>query len=144
ATDRPAPCSPADAESFAERPAAMRILVALPRPRTYPKGCHRPPPLDAPGVSSGVGASQVPRSLLIAAAPQEALTERAGPDTHTDQSRAQVAQSSVRLSTDCAHHLADVRNRHRQERRLPSAVETLSSGTWRTRALVVVVHRPQT
>jgi putative transposase len=30
------------------------------------------------------------------------------------------------LSADCAHHLAHVWRRHRQERRIPSAVETLS------------------
>jgi hypothetical protein len=55
--------------------------------------------------------------------------------------RAQVAQSSVRLSTDCVHHLADVRGRHRQERRVPRAVETLSPDSGRNRVLVVVVHR---
>ena len=120
----------------------MRILVALPQARTSPKGSHRPPPLDAPGVSSGAGASQVPRSLLIEAAPQEARTERAGRGTHPDHRRTQVAQSAVRLSTDCVHHLADVRDRHRQERRLPGAVETLSPDPGRPRALVVVVHRP--
>ena len=32
----------------------------------------------------------------------------------------------VRLSPDCAHHLAQVRGRDRQERRVPCAIETLS------------------
>src|SRR5713101_2522098 len=50
-------------------------------------------------------------------------------------------QSSLRLSADCAHHLAHVRGRHRQERRVPRAVETLSPRPGRNRALVVVVHR---
>ena len=40
-----------------------------------------------------------------------------------------------------AHHLADVRGRHRQERRAPRAGETLSSSPGRNRALVVVVRR---
>ena len=44
---------PAGAEPDAERPAALRIRVALPQSRTNPKGRHRPAPLDAPGVSSG-------------------------------------------------------------------------------------------
>src|ERR1700730_10368425 len=51
ATDRPAPCSPAGAEPGAERPADLRIGVALPRSRTNPQGRHRRTPLDAPGVS---------------------------------------------------------------------------------------------
>ena len=121
--------SPAGAQPDAERPAALRIRVALPQSRTHPKGRHRPPPLDAPGVSSGLGASQVPPAVLVDAVPEEARTERAGRGTHPGHRRAQVAQSSVRLSTDCAHHLADVRDRHRQERRVPRAGETLSPGS---------------
>src|ERR1700693_5767598 len=65
ATDRFAPCSPAGAEPDAERPAALRIRVALPQSRTNPKGRHRRTPLDATGVSSGVGASQVPPTVLV-------------------------------------------------------------------------------
>ena len=132
ATDRPSPWPPAGAEPDAERPAALRIRVALPQPRTHPKGRHRPPPLDAPGVSSGPGASQIPPAVLVNAVPEEARTERAGRGTHPGHRRAQVAQSSVRLSTDCAHHLADVRDRHRQERRVPRAGETLSPGSGRS------------
>src|SRR5262249_37552878 len=41
-----------------------------------------------------------------------------------------------------AHHRADIRDRHRQERGVPRAVETLSPVSGRNRALVVVVHRP--
>ena len=48
---------------------------------------------------------------------------------------------SIRVPADCAHHLADVRGRHRQERRAPRAGETLSSSPGRNRALVVVVRR---
>ena len=51
------------------------------------------------------------------------------------------SQSSIRVPADCAHHLADVRGRHRQERRAPRAGETLSSSPGRNRALVVVVRR---
>ena len=40
-TDRPAPCSPAGAEPDAERPAAVRLRVALPQSRTNPNGRHR-------------------------------------------------------------------------------------------------------
>src|SRR6266849_8049119 len=101
ATDRPAPCSPPGAEPDAERPAALRIRVALPQSRTHPKGRHRRTPLDAPGVASGVGASQVPPTVLIEPVPQEARTEGAERGTHPGHRRAQVAQSSVRLSADC-------------------------------------------
>src|SRR6476661_2068990 len=60
---------------------------------------------------------------------------------HPRHRRAQVAQSAVWLSADCAHHLADVRRRHRQERGVPGAGETLSSRSTRNRTLVVVVYR---
>jgi hypothetical protein len=53
-----------------------------------------------------------------------------------------VAQSSVRLPTDRADHLADVWGRHRQERRAPRVGKTLSPCRRRSRTLVVVVHRP--
>src|SRR5713101_4658044 len=59
-----------------------RIRVALPQPRTNPKGRHRRTPLDAPGVASGVGASQVPPTVLIEPVPQEARTEGAEQGTH--------------------------------------------------------------
>jgi len=113
-------------EPDAERPAALRILVALTPPRTHPNGRHRPPPVDAPDVSSGVGTTQVPPAVLVDVVPEEARPERAGPGTHPRHRRIQVAQSSVWLPTDCAHHRADIRNRHRHERCFPHAVETLS------------------
>src|ERR1700680_4309425 len=75
ATDRPAPGSPPGAEPNAARPAALRIRVALPQSRTNPKGRHRRAPLDAPGVASGVGAAQVPPTVLIEPLPQAARTE---------------------------------------------------------------------
>ena len=90
------------------------------------KARHRSPPLDAPGVSSSLGPSQIPSSVFIDAVPQEAWTEGSERGPHPGHRRAQVAQSAVRLSADCAHHLADVRDRHRQERRVPRAGETLS------------------
>src|SRR6267142_1012217 len=108
AADRPAPCSPARAEPDAERPAAVWILVALPQSRTHPKSRHRPPPVDAPDVSSGVGTTQVPPPVLVDVGFEEAWPERAGPGAHPSDRRTQVAQSSVWLSTDCAHHLAHV------------------------------------
>jgi hypothetical protein len=43
-------------------------------PGCIPEGCHRPPPLDAPGVSSSLGPLQVPLTVFIDAAPQEART----------------------------------------------------------------------
>ena len=100
ATHRPAPCSPAGAEPRTERPADLRIGVALPQSRTNLKGRHRCTPLDAPGVSSGVGASQVPATVLVDPVPEEARTEAAERGTHPGHRRAQVAQSSVRLSAD--------------------------------------------
>jgi len=51
-----------------------------------------------------------------------------------------MSVKTARLSTDCADHLADVRHRRRQERRVPCAVETLSPRRGRNRALAVVVH----
>src|SRR2546428_3592045 len=85
--DRPAPCSPAGAEPDAARPAALRIRVALPRSRTHPKDRHRRTPLDAPGVSSGVGASQVSPPVLIEPVPKEARTEGAERGTHPGHRR---------------------------------------------------------
>src|SRR5216684_6736022 len=108
ATDRPAPGSPPGAEPYAKGPAALRIRVALPQSRTNPKGRHRRASLDAPGVSSGVGASQVPPTVLIEPLPKEARTEGTERGAHSGDRRAQVAQSSVRLSEDCPHHLAHI------------------------------------
>ena len=62
------------AEPDAERPTALRIRVALPQSRTNPKGRHWRTPLDAPGVSSGVGASQVPPTVLV-----EPCSKKPGP-----------------------------------------------------------------
>src|SRR5262249_20349900 len=91
ATDRHAPCSPTGAEPAAERPAAVRILVALSQSRTEPKGRRRFPPFDAPRVSPGVGPSQVPPSVLIEAVRQETRAERAGRGTHSGHRRPQDA-----------------------------------------------------
>ena len=140
ATDRASSWSPEDAEPLPERPADLRIGVALPQSRANPEGRHRLPALNAPGVSSSVGASQVPPTVLVEPVPKDARTEGAEGRTHPGHRRAQVAQSSVRLSADCAHHRAHVRGRHRQEHRLPRG-ETLSARPGRHRALVVVVHR---
>src|SRR3954469_21599129 len=56
---------------------------------------------------------KLPSAVLIGAVPQEDRTERPERRTHPGHRRGQVAQSAVRLSADCAHHLADVRDRHR-------------------------------
>ena len=48
-------------------------------------------PSDAPGVSSGVGASQVPPTVLVERVPEEARTEGAERGTHPGHRRAQVA-----------------------------------------------------
>ena len=58
--------------------------------------------------------------------PEQAQPQRPERCTHPGHRRAQVAQSPVRLSTNSAHHLADVRHRRRQERRVSRADETLS------------------
>ena len=50
-----------------ERPAAVRILVDLPQSRTHPKGCDCPSALDASGISSSLGPSQIPSAVLIEA-----------------------------------------------------------------------------
>src|ERR1700732_4718598 len=55
-----------------------------------------------------------PPPVLVEPVPQEARTKGAERGTHPGHRRAQVAQSSVRLPTDCADHLAHVRGRHRQ------------------------------
>ena len=70
-------------------------------------------PSDAPGVASGVGASQIPPTVLVERVPEEARTEGAERGTYPRHRRAQVAESSVRLSTECAHHRANVRGHHR-------------------------------
>src|SRR6185295_18290175 len=49
AADRPAACAPARAEPDAERPAAVRIVVAFPQSGTYPKSRDRAPPLTFGG-----------------------------------------------------------------------------------------------
>src|SRR5262249_35907951 len=113
ATDRLAPWPPAFAEPEAERPAAVRILVAVPQSAAYPKRRHRVSALDAARASPGVGGPKVPAAVLIATMPQEARAERARRGPRTPDRGAEVAQSSLRLSSHCAHRLADVRARHR-------------------------------
>src|SRR6516162_6190232 len=71
----------------------------------HPKGRHRRTPFDAAGVSSGLGAVQVPPAVLIDTVPQEARPEGAGRGPHPGHRRPEVAQSPVRLSPDCADHL---------------------------------------
>ena len=75
---RLAPSSLAGAKPDGGQPAAVRILVDLPHCRTYPKGCHRSPALDAPRVSSSLGSSQVPPAVFFDTAAEEARTEGAG------------------------------------------------------------------
>src|SRR3954471_1542024 len=87
----------------------------------------------------GFGASQIRPALFVFVLPEEARPERARPDTHPGHCRTKVAQSSVWLFTDCAHHRRRS-GRRRQERRLSRAIETPSPGS--ERAFVVVVHRP--
>ena len=85
---------------------------------------------------------KVPAAVFIEAVPEQARAERARRGPHPGDHRSQGTQSSIRLSSDCAHHLADVRDRHRQERRVSRVGQTLSPGAGRHRTLVVVVHRP--
>src|SRR5262245_32150650 len=58
---------------------------------------------------------KVPLAVFIESASQEARTEGAESGRHRSHRRTQITQSSVRLSTDRAHHLAHIWNRHRQE-----------------------------
>jgi hypothetical protein len=83
------------------------------RPGRVPQGRRRPTPGDAPGVSSGAGRPQIPPTVLIEPVPEEAWTEGTEHGTYPSHRRAQVAQSSIRLSPDCAHPLAHVRGRRR-------------------------------
>src|SRR5262249_4132397 len=69
---------PSSAEPGAERSAALRIRLALSQAGAHPKGRHRPPPLDAVGVSSGLGAPQVPPAVLVDVVPENARPK--GPD----------------------------------------------------------------
>src|SRR4051812_40381690 len=78
ATHRHAPCSSPGAQPDVERPAPLRIHVALSEFGSHSEAGDRLPPVDAVGVSSSVGASQVPTTLLSEAASQETRTE--GPD----------------------------------------------------------------
>ncbi|MEP7306184.1 MAG: hypothetical protein ABJA98_11760 [Acidobacteriota bacterium] len=84
---------------------------------------------------------KIPPAVLVNLTPEEARTERAGRCPHPSHCRAQVAQSSVRLSTDRVDHFADIWDRPRQERRAPRPDETLSPGSRQNRTLVVGVHR---
>ena len=118
-----------------------KLVVALPESRTHPKGRHRPPPLDAPGVSSGIGTSQVPPAVLIEACRKKPGPK--GPDEALIRVIVELKSRNPRFGCPrIAHYLADVRDRHRQERRVPRAVETLSPCSGRNRAFMVVVHRP--
>ena len=47
-------------------------------------GRHRPPPLNTPGVSSGLSASQVPPAVLVNVVPEEVRTEK-GPTRHSSK-----------------------------------------------------------
>ena len=61
--------------------------------------------------------------LLLSGNTEETRPEGPERGTHPSHRRAQVAQSSVWVPSDCADHLPDVRRRHRQERRAPRAGE---------------------
>jgi hypothetical protein len=74
-----------------ERPAAVWILVDLPQSRAHSKGCPRSGTLDAPGVSSRPGPSQIPSSVFIDVVRQEGQTEGSKRGRHPRHRRAQVA-----------------------------------------------------
>jgi hypothetical protein len=140
ATDRPAPRAPAGAQPDAERPAAVPDSG---RSSSIQAGFERSPSLSAARRSWRVirrwcvasSASCSHRGARKSAGRKGRTRHSSGP------SLTQVAQSSVRLSPDGAHHVADVRDYHRQERRLPRAVETRSPCAGWPRPVVVVVHR---
>src|SRR5262249_36248620 len=113
ATDRLAAWPPACAEPEAGRPAAVRILLAVPQSAAYPSDRHCDSALEAACPSSGVGGPQVSSAVLIATLPQEARAERTRRGTRPHDRGAEVAQSSLRLPSHCADRLADVRARHR-------------------------------
>src|SRR5262249_811485 len=136
ATDRSAACSSSGAQPDAKRPAALRIRVALSHASPHSKARHRPASFDAASVTYGIGSSRVPDAVFLEVLSEEAWTKRARRGPYPSHRRTQITQSSVRLSTDCADHLAHVRNRHRQKRRVPGTGKTLSSGSGRHRAFV--------
>ena len=119
----------------------MRIRGAFSESGTDSQGRHRTAPVHVAALPSGAGARQVPPIVFLKRATEEAGPKGAERVAHPRHRRAQIAQSSIRVPANCAHHLADVRGRHRQERRAPRAGETLSSRPGRNRALVVVVRR---
>ena len=65
------------------------------------------------------GAHQYRRLFSSSARPKKPGPKGPSESAHPRHRRAQIAQSSIRVPADCAHHLADVRGRHRQERRAP-------------------------
>ena len=119
----------------------MRIRGAFSESGTDSQGRHRTAPVHVADLPSGAGARQVPPIVFLKRATEEAGPKGAERVAHPRHRRAQIAQSSIRVPADCAHQLADVRGRHRQDRRAPRAGETLSSSPGRNRALVVVVRR---
>src|SRR5262249_15206606 len=140
ATRRATSGSPAGAKLDTERPPPVRVRGGFPQLRTHSKGFHRLPSFNTSCVSSGVCAWQIPPSVLVHALPEETPTARAERGSHPGHRRDQNAQSAVRLSTDRVDHLADVRHRHRQERRVPRAGDTLSPCSGGTGPFVVVIH----
>jgi len=114
-------------ESSSRRSATLRNLVTVSESGADPQGRHRPASRHTPGLSSSLGASQRPSPVLVGPSPEETGTEGAERRARPGDRRAQVSQSPIRLSADRAHHVSDVRRRHRQEPRAPRPGETLSA-----------------
>jgi hypothetical protein len=110
---RSAPRSPTGTQPDVGRPIVLRNRNALPQSRSNSRSRDRPPSRDAAGVSSSAGAPQVLHALLLQVVSEENRPERSRQRPHSGDRRTQSSQSSIRLSANCAHHLADVRGRDR-------------------------------
>ena len=123
--DRATPFAPACAEPQSGRSAPMRIRGACSESGTDSQGRHRTAPVHVADLPSGAGARQVPPIVFLKRATEEAGPKGAERVAHPRHRRAQIAQSSIRVPADCAHHLADVRGRHR--------TRTSCTACWRNR-----------
>ena len=74
---------------------------------TDSQGRHRTAPVHVADLPSGAGARQVPPIVFLKRATEEAGPKGAARVAHPRHRRAQIAQSSIRVPADCAHHLAD-------------------------------------
>src|SRR3981081_342009 len=95
ATHHLAPCSTAGAESDAERPAAVRILVDLPQSRTHSKGCHRARPSTLLALPQALVRSRYRR--LFSSTPRPKKPGPTGPSTALIQAIVELKSRNPRF-----------------------------------------------